>query len=123
VFNLQHISDAEWEVMEVLWRKSPLGASEVIQALSGKRGWKDNTIKTLLARLVQKNALNYTPEGNRYLYQPVHPREIFVQAESESFLNRVFCGSAHPLLLHFASKARLSKQQLTELRNLLEKKR
>ncbi len=116
------ISDAEWDVMEVLWAESPLRAAEVSKALAAKRGWKDNTVRTLLARLVQKGALAYEADGNRYLYRPAVSRALCAQAESETFMNRVFSGSVQPLLLHFVSKSKLSKAEILELRRLLEKK-
>lgn len=114
------ISDAEWQVMETLWARSPLTAAEVISALAGETSWKPNTVRTLLARLVQKGALATEEDGNRYLYRPVFAREEFVSNESESFLERVFKGSAEPLLLHFAEKSKLSKEQVAKLRKLLE---
>jgi len=114
------ISDAEWQVMEALWLRSPLTAAEVISALSEETTWKPNTVRTLLARLVQKGALKTEEDGNRYLYRPVFAREEFVSNESETFLERVFKGSAEPLLLHFAEKSRLSKEQVAKLRKLLE---
>src|SRR6478609_8621856 len=77
------ISDAEWQVMETLWARSPLTAAEVISALAGETSWKPNTVRTLLARLVQKGALATEEDGNRYLYRPVFAREEFVSNESE----------------------------------------
>jgi BlaI family penicillinase repressor len=120
---LPRISEAEWDVMEVLWSaEAPLTATEVLHVLAGSKDWKANTVKTLLARLVQKKALTFEEEGNRYLYRPLHPRAAFVQAESDTFLHRVFGGAAHPLLLHFASQTKLTPRQAAELRKILEKK-
>lgn len=120
---LPRISEAEWDVMEVLWSAgTPLTAAGVLERLSGSKAWKANTVKTLLARLVQKKALVFEAEGNRYLYRPLHPREAFVQTESASFLKRVFGGAAHPLLLHFASQTKLTPRQADELRKILERK-
>lgn len=117
------ISDAEWEVMKVLWEESPRTASEVADALCVRMEWHPKTVKTLLSRLVKKGALRYREEGNRYLYRPAIARERFIEQESKSFLERVFGGNATPMLLHFVEKVELSEADIAELRALLERKK
>jgi BlaI family transcriptional regulator, penicillinase repressor len=114
------ISDAEWEVMHVLWQSSPLTSSEVVNEVGSRMQWHPKTVKTLLARLVRKGALRYRQEGNRYWYTPVHPRERHVEAESRSFLDRVFGGRTTPALVHFVKAMNLSDDDLDELRQILE---
>jgi len=116
------ISDAEWEVMNVLWQRSPLTASEVVDEVSERMNWHPKTVKTLLGRLVKKGALRYRQEGNRYLYAPVLPRERYVAEESRSFVERVFGGQATPALLHIVETMKLSDEELEELRLILERK-
>ena len=108
--------------MEVVWKKYPLTAGEVIEQLADQKDWKQNTIRTLLARLVKKKALHYEAEGNRYSYRPKVMRRQCVQTESHSFLNRIFGGSAKPLLVHFVNEAKLSKEDIKELKEILNKK-
>jgi len=117
------VSDAEWEVMTVLWDSSPRTAAEVVEALSGRTTWAPKTIKTLLGRLVKKGALRFKEEGNRYLYRPVFPRERYVEEASKSFLDRVFGGKASPMLVHFVENAELSDEELRELRSMLDRKK
>ena len=117
------VSDAEWEVMTVLWESSPRTAAEVVEALSDRTSWAPKTIKTLLGRLVKKGALRFKEEGNRYLYRPVFPRERYVEEASKSFLDRVFGGKATPMLVHFVENAELSDDDLRELRSILERKK
>ena len=112
------ISDAEWDVMSVLWETSPLTGSEVAERM----GAHPKTVKTLLTRLVKKGVLRYREEGNRYLYRPVFPRERYVAAESRSFVERVFGGEATPALLHFVENVELSEEDIRELRAILERK-
>lgn len=116
------ISEAEWEVMNVLWDASPLGATDVADELCKRMNWHPKTVKTLLGRLVKKGALRYREEGNRYLYHPAFPRERYVEAESRSFIDRVFGGNAAPALVHFVEASKLSEDDLKELRAVLEKK-
>jgi len=117
------VSDAEWEVMTVLWDSSPRTAAEVVEALSTRTTWAPKTIKTLLGRLVKKGALRYKEEGNRYIYRPVFPREKYVEEASESFLDRVFDGKATPMLVHFVENADLSDDDLRDLKSILDRRK
>lgn len=116
------ISDAEWEVMNVLWEQSPRTAVEVAEALESRVNWNPNTVKTLLGRLVKKGVLRFRPEGNRYFYTPALPRERYVKQESASFLDRVFGGATSPALVHFVKNAQLSSEEIEELRRILDEK-
>ena len=116
------ISDAEWEVMNVLWESSPRTANEVADELCERMKWHPKTVKTLLGRLVTKGALRYREEGNRYLYRPAFPRERYIDAESRSFVERVFGGRVTPAVVHFVEKMDLSEDDLKELRSILDRK-
>ena len=114
------ISDAEAVVMDVLWKRSPLSADEVVMALSSRQDWQDATVKTLLNRLLNKGAIDAEKDGRRYLYAPVLQREAWVQGESESLLDRVFGGRVAPLVAHFSEHRKLSRKDIADLRTLLE---
>ena len=116
------ISESEWKVMRVLWRRSPLPAYDIIQALAEKEEWHPNTIKTLLARLHKKKAISATKYKNLFIYEPLVSEEECIQVESHSLLDRLFDGSVKPLLVHFAKNKKLSKRDLDELRKILEGK-
>ena len=116
------ISDAEWAVMEEIWRQHPATALEVVQKLGPARQWQDQTIRTMLRRLIDKGALKYKAEGKAYYYEPAVSREQCVRVESRSFLERVFGGAAKPLLVQMVKDADLSKEDIDELKRLLAKK-
>jgi predicted transcriptional regulator len=65
------ISDAESQVMQVLWERHPLSADEVVAALAESTDWQEATVKTLLNRLFKKGAIAAQRDGRRYLYRPV----------------------------------------------------
>jgi BlaI family penicillinase repressor len=114
------ISDAEWDVISVLWdADGELTSNEVVERLAKPKGWSPRTVKTLLNRLVKKRALSYQIDGKRYLYRPAVAREQCVRAESRSFLSRVFGGAAGPMLVHFVTHADLSPAELKELEQAL----
>lgn len=119
---LPRISQAEWKVMEVLWRTSPLTALEIVQALAHEK-WKDLTIRSMLGRLVRKKAVAFSASGKTYHYRPVVTREQCVQHVSQSFLERVFEGATGALLIHFVEKKQLSREELEELEAILRAKK
>src|SRR5436305_1660957 len=101
------ISDAEWKVMRVLWKKAPQPAYDVIQQLAAQEQWHPNTVKTLLTRLHKKGALAVEKYKNLYLYSPVLTEDECIEAESESFLDLLFGVAIQPLLVHFAKRRKL----------------
>src|SRR5215212_1651870 len=120
-----NISEAEWEVRRVIWDggdKNPLTAQQVVDALASRRDWSVRTIKTLLNRLVKKNALGFEEEGKRYRYWPKVTQEQCVRLESRSFLSRVFGGQAAPMLNYFVTHAKLSADEIAQLKKILSKK-
>ncbi|HBP64698.1 MAG TPA: CopY/TcrY family copper transport repressor [Desulfosporosinus sp.] len=116
------ISDAEWVVMKVLWNESPLGSSDVINELKDTTDWKPKTIKTLLSRLVIKNALSYEVGSRGYLYYPLVPENECAKEEAKSFLSRVYNGSLNLLVKNFIENKELSSEEIVELKKLLEDK-
>ena len=116
------ISDAEWIVMRVIWRLGKATAAEVIAELAPSEKWSHRTIRTLLGRLVEKGALAAEADGIRYVYHPRVTQQKCTRAEGHSFLNKVFGGDAAELLIHFAQEARISRQQIDELKRLLDAK-
>ncbi|HEY0588697.1 MAG TPA: BlaI/MecI/CopY family transcriptional regulator [Pseudoduganella sp.] len=113
------ISEAEAQVMQVLWERHPQTAEEVCEALSGQ-GWQDATIKTLLNRLLNKGAISAQKDGRRYLYAPALEREDWLAGESQGFLDRMFNGRLAPLVAHFSQHKALSKADIAELKKLLK---
>lgn len=116
-----NISEAEWTVMEALWEHAPQTASEVAKSIRPGTGWAVNTVRTMLARLVEKGAVvaGENEAGVRE-FSPAFGREAMVRAESESFLKRVFQGAAQPLLVHFASRSNLTGDEIRQLKQLLD---
>jgi len=109
--------------MRVIWRRSPISAAEVIDELSQHQGdWHPKTTRTLLTRLVKKGALEYEPLGRVYVYRPKVTERNCVASASRSFLDRVFGGALKPMLAHFAEEKELTKEDLKELWEILEKK-
>lgn len=116
----ERISDAEHAVMEVLWDDSPLTAQDVAERVDPDRGWSTNTVKTLLGRLLAKNAITHEADGRRYLYRPAVERGDYVAGESRKLIDRLFGGKLTPLVAHLAERDELSAQDIAEIESLLK---
>ncbi|ARU15181.1 BlaI/MecI/CopY family transcriptional regulator [Croceicoccus marinus] len=118
------ISEAEQSVLEALWEAGePLTASQVAERVDEEKGWSLATVKTLLSRLVAKNAIATEPDGRRFLYSPLIGREAFLGSESRRLLDRLFGGRAASLFAHLAEAEALSERDLTEIEGLLRELR
>lgn len=116
------ISDAEWLVMKVLWKQSPMTASSVTELLKHETSWSPKTIQTLMARLVKKKALGVNKEAGLNQYYPLISQEECMHEETNSLLKKVYDGSFHLLLANFVKNENLSMKEIQELRNLLDEK-
>ncbi len=118
---LPRISETEWEIMRVVWGKSPVTAAEIIEALTKEDpSWHPVTAKTLINRLVKKGALGFDQEGRAYLYRPLVSERECVSAVSSSFIERVFGGSLSGMVAHFVEQRKLTPKQLRDLRKIVD---
>ena len=107
--------------METLWDSSPQTALEVTRALEPSTHWAENTVRTMLTRLVDKGALTTAAnEAGTRTFHPVVSREACVKAESISFMQQVFRGASSPLLMHFAQQGNLTADEVEKLKQLLD---
>lgn len=114
------LSPQEWKLMTLLWEKSPQPAYDLIEALAPGQKWHPNTVRTMLARLLQKKVVRAERYKNLYLYSAALSREDLVTAESSSFLERVFGGALRPALIHFVKKQRLTPEEAEEMKRILD---
>lgn len=119
----ERISEAEYAVMEVLWTRSPVAAAEVCDEVCAARGWSLATVKTLLSRLVAKQAIAAEPDGRRFLYSPLIARADYVGGESRRLVDRLFGGRAAPLFANLVEQEALTDQDLAEIEALLKELR
>jgi BlaI family penicillinase repressor len=119
----QHIqiSDAEWEIMKVLWQMPGLTANEVAERLVDARQWHLKTVRTLLDRLLKKGVLEAAIVDRLYRYTPVLSRDECTGQASETFLSKVFDGAFTPMVAHFLKSSPLSKKDRVELERILAK--
>jgi BlaI family penicillinase repressor len=116
------ISEAESVVMEILWKRGPCTAEDVIAELArdDTQDWQEPTVKTLLNRLLNKSAIRAEKDGRRYRYSPLLKRQDWVSSQSRSLLNRLFDGRIAPLVAHFSEHGKLSRKDVEELKKLIK---
>ena len=119
--NIPEISDAEWDVMKVVWDHGPLTSGDVVKRLADEKAWKPRTVKTLLSRLVQKGAVVANDAEGKFLYVAKVSRDALERRETKTFLARVFDGAVAPALVHFIQEADLSPKEIAELRKILDR--
>jgi len=117
----ERASDSEMQVLSALWDKAPQTAADLTQRIGKINGWTQATVKTLLARLVQKGAVTAEADGRRYLYSPAVERADAVGEESQRFVDRLFGGRVSPLIAHLAEREALSDTDIAEIEALLRK--
>ncbi len=115
------ISGAESRIMEALWRRGPLTVSDIIAEVADAQEWSDATVKSLIGRLLKKKAIQSGRAEGRTLYKAMLAREDYVRDESRGFLDRLFGGDLAPFVSHFSEHHSLSRNDIQQLRALLEK--
>lgn len=117
----ERASESEMQVLSALWDESPQTAADLTARIGKVNGWTQATVKTLLARLVQKGAVTAEADGRRYLYSPAIERADAVGEESQRFVDRLFGGRVSPLIAHLADREALSDADIAEIEALLRK--
>ena len=119
---IPNISEAEWEVMKIVWADSPCTSNQIIEALESIKDWKPKTIKTLISRLVSKNALGFKEEGRKYLYYPLVNENECIYAENQTFLSKVYDGALKTMLVSFIKESDLSRDDIEDLKKILDER-
>lgn len=120
---MKNISDSEWKVMKIVWNKSPMLASEIVEVLIQETDWNPKTIHTLIRRLVSKGALRAEKNGTYYSYYAAVSENECVQEETKSFLQKCFNGSLNLMMTNFIKDDKLSEEEIDELQKLLDSKK
>lgn len=117
------LTDQELEIMKVVWDSDAVTVRDVYEALLEKRRVAYTTVMTMMNILEQKGHLEKTQEERAYVYRSTKPRNQVIRGMVREFVNRVFNGSAEPLLLHLVEDRKLSEKDIDEIRTLIRKER
>ncbi len=118
---LPQISEAEFEVMKIVWKHAPINTNEITDRLVKTTDWSPKTIQTLIKRLVTKGVLAYEKHSRVFVYTPLVDKDEYIGQESSSFLNRFYNGDISAMLSAYLDQDRLSESDIRSLRSLLSK--
>ena len=122
VKKLPQISEAEYEVMKIVWKNAPISTTEITERLLGTTDWSPKTIQTLIKRLVNKGVLSYEKQSRVFVYHPLVEEQDYLEQESQSFLNRFYGGHMSSMLCSYLEQDNLSEEELSALRAILLEK-
>lgn len=116
---LPQISEAEFEVMKIIWKYAPINTNEITDRLVQSTAWRPKTIQTLIKRLVTKGVLSYEKQSRVFVYTPLVQESEYINQESSSFLDRYFDGDITAMLSSYIENDKLSEAEINALRSLL----
>ncbi len=114
------LTEAEWQVMEALWERSPQTGRELTDSLEAAMDWNRSTTLTLLRRLEAKGAVESGSNDGKKTFTSLLQREDAALKEAKGFLSRVYQGSLSLMVSSFAQRKLLSEAERKELRDLLQ---
>jgi BlaI family penicillinase repressor len=117
------LAPAEWEAMKLFWDHGPMAARDAYARLPKDCDWAYKTLKTLLSRLVAKEALAYSQVGNSYLYRAIVERDKLTRQEVRTVFQRLMSEAFSPVLAQFIDEADLSDEEIKQLKRRLDEKR
>ena len=114
------LTEAEWQIMNALWQEHPATARQIRDRLPAGVNWAYTTIKTMLTRLVEKQAVRETKQGNTSVYDPLVSQRKARLSAFRSLLDQAFDGAVGPLVHFLAEEKQLSAKEKEELARILE---
>jgi predicted transcriptional regulator len=115
------LTEQELEIMKIVWARERATVRDVYEALLERRKVAYTTVMTMMKILEQKRYLKKTQVDRAYVYRPAQPQRQVIGAMVREFVNRVFNGSAEPLLVHLVEEHGLSREDLEEIARLRRK--
>lgn len=119
------ISEAEWQIMKILWSRPGITASQVVEEAAKSSQASDGTIRTYLRRLLDKGALRFEQDSfdsRIYYYYPLVSENEAMACESQSFYKRIMKGKAGVVLASLIEASELSEEEIEALESLLKRK-
>ncbi|MDA8016212.1 MAG: BlaI/MecI/CopY family transcriptional regulator [Thermoanaerobaculia bacterium] len=113
------LSDAEWTVMDAVWKRGEVTVRDVLTDVQGETDWAYSTVKTLLQRLVEKGAVSREKRGNTSVFRPAVEQKAARGAALRALVRRAFDGTLGTLVHHLVADERLSRREREDLERIL----
>jgi BlaI family penicillinase repressor len=117
------LTEQELEIMKIVWQRERVTVRDVYEDLLERRKIAYTTVMTMMTILAQKKYLRKSQEERAYVYQPAKPKNQVIKGMVREFVNRVFNGSAEPLLVHLMEDRKLSGKDLEEISRMIREDR
>jgi len=117
---LPKITEAEWDVLDVLWKRGPVSASQVTTTLKSKTDWSLGAVRTFLTRLVSKNIVRILDDEPINRYEVMYDRDTLLHRESHGFLEKHFGGAFHLMIASYLKHESIPKEEIARLKQLLD---
>jgi predicted transcriptional regulator len=117
------LTEQELEIMKIIWERDRATVREVYESLLERRKIAYTTVMTMMNILEQKKYLRKSSEDRAYIYRPAKPKKQVIKGMVREFVDRVFNGSAEPLLVHLIEDRRLTNKDLDEIARMIRKDR
>lgn len=118
---LPQISEAEFEVMKIIWKYAPINTNEITEKLTKTTTWNPKTIQTLIKRLVTKGVISYEKQSRVFVYTPLIKEKDYIGQESHAFLERYYSGDITTMVSAYIEDKKLSASEIDTLRDILSK--
>jgi len=117
------LTEQELEIMKIVWQRERATVRDVYEELLERRKIAYSTVMTMMKILAHKKYLRKSQEDRAYVYQPTKPKNQVIKGMVREFVNRVFNGSAEPLLVHLMEDRKLSGKDLEEISRMIREDR
>lgn len=117
------LTEQELEIMKVIWERDKATVRDVYESLLERRKIAYTTVMTMMNILEQKKYLRKSAEDRAYIYRPAKPKKQVIKGMVREFVDRVFNGSAEPLLVHLIEDSKLTNKELDEIARMIGKDR
>jgi len=117
------LTEQELEIMKIVWGREQATVRDVYEDMLKRRKVAYTTVMTMMKILEQKKYLRKSQEERAYVYRPTKPKNQVIKGMVREFVDRVFNGSAEPLLVHLMEDRKLSDQDLAEITRMIREDR
>jgi len=114
------LSDAEWQIMNALWKKHPATTRELMEQIPAENDWAYTTVKTMLTRLISKNAVSEHKRGNTSVYEPLISEQKARVGALKAFMEKALDNALEPVLHYLVEERKLSAKERRKLIQYLE---
>lgn len=121
--SIPQISDAEFEVMKIIWKYEPISTPDIAEKLSHENAWSPKTVHTLLLRLEKKGAVAHEKKGRTFIYHALFKEEAYTTRQTHAFLNKFYQGTFHHMVSNLMEQNFFTSEDIEELRMILDQKR